>query len=298
MPGHSHGYFGIVSAIHQRRARALSTDHGRLYGENMDLSWDFIVRFLNITLIDLALSGDNAIVIGMAVATLPKNRRNLAIIIGGGLAIALRISLTAVASYILLIPFLSAIGGLALIWVVYKLLRLDDGSEDQTKSANNFKQAIGLIIAADFMMSVDNVLAVAGSAHGNIVLLIAGLLISMPLLMVSGGFISTLMNKAKWLVYVGAAAISFTAVRMIFEDKMVASRLPLASTIVVVIALVGAVIIPGFFVVLNRTLNKKTEELEKKTIEIAHKVQDAAKGAVTKVKSEVAGGAAYAPDTE
>jgi YjbE family integral membrane protein len=264
----------------------------------MDLSWDFIVRFLNITLIDLALSGDNAIVIGMAVATLPKNRRNLAIIIGGGLAIALRISLTAVASYILLIPFLSAIGGLALIWVVYKLLRLDDGSEDQTKSANNFKQAIGLIIAADFMMSVDNVLAVAGSAHGNIVLLIAGLLISMPLLMVSGGFISTLMNKAKWLVYVGAAAISFTAVRMIFEDKMVASRLPLASTIVVVIALVGAVIIPGFFVVLNRTLNKKTEELEKKTIEIAHKVQDAAKGAVTKVKSEVAGGAAYAPDTE
>jgi YjbE family integral membrane protein len=265
----------------------------------MDISWDFVLRFLNITLIDLALSGDNAIVIGMAVATLPKKRRNLAILIGGGLAIALRITLTAVASYILLIPFLSAIGGLALIWVVYKLLRLDEGSEDPTKSAGNFKQAIGLIVAADFMMSVDNVLAVAGSAHGNLVLLIAGLLLSMPLLMISGGFISTLMNKAKWLVYVGAAAISFTAIRMIFEDKMVASRLPLASSLVVAFALVGAVIIPSAFVVLNRLLNKKAEALEAKTIEVAHKVQDATKGAVTKVKDEIAGaGKSYAPDSE
>jgi YjbE family integral membrane protein len=257
----------------------------------MNFSWDFVLRFLNITVIDLALSGDNAIVIGMAVATLPKERRNLAILIGGGLAIGLRISLTAIASYILLIPFLSAIGGLALIWVVYKLLRLDEGS-DPTKSASNFKQAIGLIVAADFMMSVDNVLAVAGSAHGNLVLLIAGLLLSMPLLMISGGFISTLMGKAKWLVYVGAAAISFTAVRMIFEDKMVASRLPLASSLVVIIALAGAVVIPGAFMVLNRKLNRKAEELEGKTIEAAHKVK-------AKVKEEIAAaGAAYAPDAE
>jgi YjbE family integral membrane protein len=258
----------------------------------MNIGWDFVLRFLNITVIDLALSGDNAIVIGMAVATLPKERRKLAILIGGGLAIGLRITLTAIASYILLIPFLSAIGGLALIWVVYKLLRLDEGSEDPTKTASNFKQAIGLIVAADFMMSVDNVLAVAGSAHGNLVLLIAGLLLSMPLLMISGGFISTLMSKAKWLVYVGAAAISFTAVRMIFEDKMVASRLQLASSLVVIIALAGAVIIPGAFVVLNRKLNRKAEEIEGKTIEAAHKVKE-------KVKDEIAAaGTAYAPDAE
>jgi YjbE family integral membrane protein len=227
--------------------------------QNMSFSWDFMLRFLNITLIDLALSGDNAIVIGMAVATLPKQRRNLAILIGGGLAIALRVTLTAVASYILLIPFLSAAGGLALVWVVYKLLRLDGGDEDSSKTAGNFRQAIGLIIAADFMMSLDNVLAVAGSAHGNIVLLVAGLLISMPLLMVSGGFISMLMNKAKWLVYVGAAAISFTAVRMVFEDRMVASRLTLAPSLVVVIALAGAFLIPGAFAVLNRKLNREDE---------------------------------------
>jgi len=266
----------------------------------MPFDWDFVVRFLNITLIDLALSGDNAIVIGMAVATLPKDKRNLAILIGGGLAVALRISLTAVASFILLIPFLTALGGLALIWVVYKLLKLDDGSEEgETKTAGNFKQAIGLIIAADFMMSLDNVIAVAGSAHGNIVLLIAGLLISMPLLMVSGGFISTLMNKAKWLVYVGAAAISFTAVRMIFEDKMVASKLPLASSLVVVFALAGAVVIPGAFIVLNKYLNRKAEALEVKTKEVVHKVQDATMGAVHKVQDEISGSSkAIAPDAE
>jgi YjbE family integral membrane protein len=256
----------------------------------MAFSWDFVLRFLNITLIDLALSGDNAIVIGMAVATLPKERRKLAILIGGGLAILLRISLTAVASFILLIPFLTAVGGLALIWVVYKLLRLDDGSEesDPAKTAGNFRQAIGLIIAADFMMSLDNVIAVAGSAHGSVVLLIAGLLISMPLLMVSGGFISTLMSKAKWLVYVGAAAISFTAVRMIFEDKMVAGRLPLASSLVAIIALGGAVVIPSAFLVLNRYLNRKAEALELKTIEVANKVKDELAGA----------GKAFASDAE
>jgi YjbE family integral membrane protein len=278
--------------LYSRRICAVSANNDRRAAgrteQNMSFSWDFMLRFLNITVIDLALSGDNAIVIGMAVATLPKERRNAAILIGGGLAIALRIVLTAVASYILLIPFLSAAGGLALVWVVYKLLRLDGGDEDPARTAGNFRQAIGLIIAADFMMSLDNVLAVAGSAHGNLVLLIAGLLISMPLLMVSGGFISTLMNKAKWLVYVGAAAISFTAVRMVFEDKMVASRLSVAPSLVVVISLAGAVVIPGAFAVLNLRLNRKAEEMEEK-----------AKEAVRKVQGEIAAtGANTAPDAE
>jgi len=257
----------------------------------MDLSWDFVLRFLNITLIDLALSGDNAIVIGMAVATLPKDKRKVAILLGGGLAILLRVSLTAIASYILLIPFLTALGGLALIWVVYKLLRLEDGSGEggAAKTAGNFRQAIGLIIAADFMMSLDNVIAVAGSAHGSVFLLIAGLLISMPLLMISGGLISSLMNKAKWLVYVGAAAISFTAVRMIFEDKMIEGRLHLASSVVMLIALAGAILIPTVFLVLNKYLNRKAEALEVKTLEVARKVQDAAKGAVAKVQDGSAG---------
>lgn len=187
------------------------------------LNWDFILRFLNITIIDIALSGDNAIVICMAAACLPRGKRKFAILLGGALAIILRIILTSVATLLMLIPFLSAVGGLVLVWVVYKLLKIDacDDACETKKDATNFRQAILLIVTADFMMSLDNVIAVAGSAHGNIVLLILGLLISMPLLMTTGAFISVLIDKAKWLIYLGAFAISFTAVRMVLEDKAI-----------------------------------------------------------------------------
>jgi YjbE family integral membrane protein len=215
------------------------------------IGWDFVIRFLNITLIDIALSGDNAIIIGMAAASLPRGKRKWAIIIGGFLAIALRIALTSVATILMLVPYLSATGGLVLMWVVYRLLKIDvSESEEQKKAkeAANFRQAIILILTADFMMSLDNVIAVAGSAHGNIVLLVAGLLLSMPLLMVAGGAVSALIDKAKWLLYVGAAAISFTAARMILEDRLIAGSLELHGGIVVAISVVAAVLLPLGFV--------------------------------------------------
>jgi YjbE family integral membrane protein len=220
--------------------------------------WDQALRLLNITLIDIALSGDNAIVIGMAAATLPQARRKWAIAIGGGLAIALRIALTSVATLLMLIPFLSAIGGLVLVWVVYRLLKPGAGNaiEAGLKEAKSFRQAIFLIVAADFMMSLDNVIAVAGSAHGSIFLLIAGLLISMPLLMTAGGLISGLIDKARWLVYVGAAAISFTAVRMVLEDKAVDERIRLSQGMVYLVSSVAAVVIPAAIVLITRRRRK------------------------------------------
>ncbi len=239
---------------------------------------DFIIRFLSITLIDIALSGDNAIVIGMAAAALPPKKRKAAIILGGTLAVVLRIALTAIASYLLLIPFLSAAGGIALIWVVYRLLKLDSAPGESVKSAGNLKQAIILILAADFMMSVDNVIAVAGSAHGNVFLLVAGLLISMPLLMVAGGFISSLIDKAKWLVFVGAAAISFTAVRMVFEDKMVDRYLHMTGSLVIFIAVIAAALIPGGFFMLNRKLARKIGQVEKSALDGLHAMQDMVDG--------------------
>ncbi len=220
----------------------------------LSLDWDFAVRFLNITLIDIALSGDNAIVIGMAAASLPARSRKWAIILGGLLAIVLRIGLTAIASMLLLIPLLSAIGGLALVWVVYKLLKPNEaaGVDEKQKQAANLRQAIVLILTADFMMSLDNVIAVAGSAHGNLFLLIAGLLLSMPLLMVAGGAVSALIDKAKWLLYVGAGAISFTAARMIFEDKVVSGSLELHGIVITLISLGVAVLMPLGFVFARR----------------------------------------------
>lgn len=220
------------------------------------LNWDFILRFLSIAIIDLALSGDNAIVIGMAASSLPRRKRKFAIILGGGLAILLRVSLTVITTLLMRIPLISAVGGVALFWVAWKLLRLDTGStteeEKETKQAKNFRQAILIILVADFMMSLDNVIAVAGTAHGDVILLIAGLLMSMPLLMISGGVISNLIDKFRWLVFVGAAVILFTGTRMLFEDKFIEERFPVPVAIHLTVAVLAGIGVSALFVWMNK----------------------------------------------
>lgn len=202
----------------------------------------------------------------MAAASLPVNRRKWAIITGGAIAITLRIVLTAIATKLMLIPLLSAAGGLVLIWVAYKLLRLDVNESDdekKVKEAKNFRQAILLIITADFMMSLDNVIAVAGSAHGSIILLIVGLLLSMPLLMMTGGAISMLIDKFRWLVYAGAFAIVFTAARMMLEDKLIEARFPVAASVVLLAAVSVGMIIPTGFVLFNKwRANRSNDKLK------------------------------------
>lgn len=228
------------------------------------LTLDFIIRFLNITLIDLALSGDNAIVIGMAAASLPKEKRKWAIVIGGAGAILLRIILTSIATLLMMVPLLSALGGVVLVWVAYKLLKIDVGEseeEKRQKEAKNFKQAIMLILVADFMMSMDNVIAVAGTAHGSIPLLIAGLLLSMPLLMTTGGWISFMIDRFKWLVFAGAFAIAFTATRMILEDKFIEARFHQPAWVVLIAAAVFGIMVPTFFVLLNRQVKNEKGEV-------------------------------------
>jgi len=163
--------------------------------------------------------------------------------------------LTGIATSLMLIPLVSALGGAVLFWIVWKLLRIDvggDGEETADKASQNLRLAIFLIVSADFMMSLDNVIAVAGSAHGNIVLLIAGLLISMPLLMTTGGVISVLIDKFKWLVFVGAAVISFTATRMIFEDKFISAHLKVPSVLVILISVLVGILVPIGIVLINR----------------------------------------------
>jgi YjbE family integral membrane protein len=213
------------------------------------VSWDAWVRLLNIAVIDIALSGDNAIVIGMAAASLPRGQRRWAIVFGGACAIALRVALTSVATLLMLIPFLAAAGGLVLVWVVYKLIRADLDAEQgqgqaEGRRAANFRQAIFIIVVADFMMSLDNVIAVAGSAHGSVLLLIAGLLMSMPLLLTTGGFISMLIDRMRWIVWVGAFAISFTAARMVLEDAGVESRLHAHRPVVLGVSVLAGFVIP------------------------------------------------------
>lgn len=227
-------------------------------------SWDFLLRFLSITLIDLSLSGDNAIVIGMAAASLPRRERKWAIVFGGGLAIVLRILLTTIASLLMRVSLLSAVGGLVLFWVAWKLMRMDverseSEEEQKAKLAKNFRQAIIVIVTADFMMSLDNIIAVAGTAHGDIILLILGLLLSMPLLIGTGGAISLLIDRFKWLVFVGAAVICFAGARMIFEDRFIESRIHTPTALVITISAIIGIALPALFVRVSKRNNNSIQ---------------------------------------
>lgn len=193
---------------------------------------------LTIVLIDLVLSGDNAVVIGMAAHRLPPRQRRIAILVGGGAAIVLRMTLTAIATFLLLVPGLRQVGGALLLYIGFKLLKEEEESEEGVKVAVSFRDAIVTILVADFIMSLDNILGVAAAARGNVVLLVAGLALSMAILMVGGSIVATLMDRIKWLVYVGAAMIAWTGAEMALRDAHGEPVLPLPDMTLSALALV------------------------------------------------------------
>jgi YjbE family integral membrane protein len=201
---------------------------------------------LSLVVIDLVLSGDNALVIGMAAHRLPPRQRRLAIILGGVGAVGLRVTLTALTTLLLLIPALKLVGGVLLAWIAFKLLEQEEESPGDVASAGNLWGALRTIIAADFIMSLDNVLAIGGAAHGHIPLLIGGLLLSMPLVLFGGGLFAELINRFTWLAYVGAAVIAYTAGQMIVEDPLLhgyVQSMPLIERLVPL--LVVAAVVPA-----------------------------------------------------
>jgi len=185
---------------------------------------DFLSQILRIVIIDLVLSGDNAVVIGMAAHRLPPAQRRKAILFGGGAAIVLRITLTAVAAFLLTLKGLQLAGGVLLLWIGFKLLKQEEESHEGVKVAGSMKEAVITILIADFVMSLDNVLGVAGASHGSAELLIFGLVLSMGILMFMGNLVANLINRMWWLAYAGSAVIAWTGGRMVFEDKFVTGR--------------------------------------------------------------------------
>jgi len=181
----------------------------------------FLSQIFRIILIDLALSGDNAIVIGMAAHRLPPRERRIAIVVGGTAAIVLRIALTAVAALLLRLQGLHLVGGLLLIWIGFRLLEVEEETHEGIKVAATMSGAIATILVADFIMSLDNVLGVAGASEGDMRLLLFGLAFSMVILMFMGNLVAELMNKLWWLAYVGSGVIAWTGAAMIFEDAVV-----------------------------------------------------------------------------
>ncbi|MGC5325643.1 TerC family protein [Brevibacillus sp. SYSU BS000544] len=181
------------------------------------VSTQFILALLSIIVIDLVLAGDNAIVIGMAARTLPNHLQTKAIVYGTVAAVLIRIGLTLTVSWLLQIPFLLAMGGLVLIWISYGLL-VDQGQQHEVKTGENIVDAIKTIIIADVVMSLDNVIAIAGAAHGSFVLVVLGLLISVPIMVWGSTIILGLMERFPLIIYAGAAVLAWTAARMITEE--------------------------------------------------------------------------------
>lgn len=187
------------------------------------MSWNFIMKFLEIILLDITLSGDNAVVIALATRKLPEIQRKKAILIGTGGAITLRILLLMIAIQLLAIPFVKVVGSAVLFFIGFDLLRSNNQPEDnEVKSGITFFSAVRTIIVADFVMSLDNVLAVAGAADGHILWAALGVMFSIPIIVFFSQFVAALMNRFPLLVWVGALLIAYTAGKMIVEDAFVA----------------------------------------------------------------------------
>ncbi len=174
---------------------------------------------LEVLLVNVVLSGDNAVVIGLAARGLPSRQRRQAIVLGGVLAVVLRLALTLPAETALHRPLLGATGGLLLAWVAYRLLTSAEHAED--RGADTVWAAVRLMVVADAAMSLDNVVAVAAIAEGTPqpgIVLVLGLALSIPVVLLGGGLVATVLGRYPWLMWGGAAVLTVTAASLITDD--------------------------------------------------------------------------------
>jgi YjbE family integral membrane protein len=179
---------------------------------------DFWMGLLKIIGVNIILSGDNAVVIAMAARSLPPHQQRMAVLLGSGAAVVMRIILTVVAVKLLALPYLQIVGGLLLLWIGTQLLSEDDEGEGEEKQYGSLMAAIRTILIADLVMSLDNVIAVAAAAQGSMLLLILGLAISIPLVVFGSTLMIKLMERFPIIVTLGAALIGWVAGETIAKD--------------------------------------------------------------------------------
>ncbi|PGT81374.1 TerC family protein [Bacillus sp. AFS040349] len=181
------------------------------------MEMDFLTALLSIIVIDLVLAGDNAILIGLAARNLPKHQQKKVILWGSVGAIAIRIVATLAVVWLLAIPGLHLVGGLLLVYIAYKLL-VDEEDHSDVKAGDSFWAAIRTVIIADALMGLDNVLAVAGASHGNMLLVVIGLLISVPVVMWGSTLILKWIDRYPIIITIGAGVLAWTASKMIVGE--------------------------------------------------------------------------------
>ncbi|GEQ75178.1 hypothetical protein CTTA_2183 [Comamonas testosteroni] len=185
------------------------------------LGADFWIGLFKIVWINIILSGDNAVVIALAARGLPPEQQKKAVLLGSGAAVVLRIALTVVAAKLMQLPFVEVIGGLLLLWIGVGLLKGEDEEEDSGSVARQgMMAAVRTILLADLVMSLDNVIAVAAAAGGDMLLLILGLAISIPLVIFGSTLMIKLMERFPVIVTLGAALIGWVAGETITSDHM------------------------------------------------------------------------------
>ncbi|MYZ53280.1 TerC family protein [Malikia spinosa] len=183
------------------------------------LSLAFLLQVLQIIAIDILLGGDNAVVIALACRKLPEAQRNKGIAWGVVGAIGLRVLMIFFALQLLALPFLKIVGALLLLWIGVKLLQSEDDDHDNVEGATTLMGAIKTIVIADAVMSLDNVIAVAGAAHGNMGLVVFGILFSIPIIVWGSKFVLTLMDRFPVVITLGAALLGWIAGGMFVTDE-------------------------------------------------------------------------------
>jgi YjbE family integral membrane protein len=181
---------------------------------------EFWIALSQIILINIVLSGDNAVVIALACRSLPPQQQKKAIMFGSVGAIVLRIVLTFFAVYLLTLPYLKLIGAVALLWIGVGLLKGDDG-EEEMKDNSNLAAAIKTIVIADLVMSLDNVIGVAAAAKGDVLLLMIGLVISIPLIIFGSTLLLRIMGRFPVIITLGAGLLGWVAGEMALSDPAI-----------------------------------------------------------------------------
>lgn len=215
---------------------------------------EFWVRLLGISFLNLLLSGDNALVIALAVRKLAKRQRMLGQIGGALGAVALRLAFVAVVSVLLRVPFVQFIGGVVLVWIAVKLVQPVTEGESSGRQGSSMWEAIWIIVVADVTMSLDNVLAIAAAAKGEFTLVMFGVGLSLPLVVWGAGLLARLMNRYIWVVWLGGGLLGYVAAEMALGDPLIDGWLreaarplhyPLAFAVAVAVTLLGWWLTPG-----------------------------------------------------
>ena len=184
-------------------------------------TWQFLLAILSIVLIDLVLAGDNAVVIAMAVRNLPAKQRLWGIALGAGAAVIVRVIATFLVAQLLNIQFIKLVGGAVIIWIAVKLLSEGADEECKERECGSIWQAVWIIVVADMSMGIDNMLAVGAASHGNLFLLLFGLVLSIPFVVFMSNILAMLMNKYPIILWLGAGILGKVGGEMMITDPWV-----------------------------------------------------------------------------